>query len=63
MRALTIWHGIAVVFVFLVMAILMLKLSTKKCPHCQKKIPAKATKCSHCGEWVDKRPKQRRAGW
>ena len=54
MRSLSIWHWIVFIFVFLFIAILMVKLSTKKCPYRQKKIPAKAIKCSHCGEWVNK---------
>jgi hypothetical protein len=54
MRSLSISHWIVFIVVFLFMAILMVKISTKKCPYCQKKIPAKAIKCSHCGEWVDK---------
>jgi len=54
MSSLNTWHWLVYIFVFLFMAILMVKLGTKKCPHCQKKIPAKAIKCSHCGEWVDK---------
>lgn len=29
----------------------------KECPHCNGEISADASKCKHCGEWIDKSKK------
>lgn len=29
-------------------------VNTKECPHCKGEIQIDATKCRHCGEWIDK---------
>lgn len=31
---------------------------TKACPMCHGKVPESATKCRHCGEWLDGRPRE-----
>jgi hypothetical protein len=36
--------------------------STKQCPFCLSSIPAAATKCRNCGEWVDGRERGTTSG-
>ena len=32
--------------------------ATKQCPYCMGTIPAAAQKCEHCGEWVNRPPRE-----
>lgn len=32
--------------------------TVKQCPYCLGEIPAEASKCQHCGEWVEAPPPQ-----
>ena len=35
------------------------RTTIKNCPLCQGEIPQDAAKCMHCGEWVNKKEKNR----
>ena len=33
--------------------------TTTSCPYCKGEIPAGASKCQHCGEWLDPKTRDR----